>query len=155
MVGAQGDFWSTLFTARGRSNRGRFWTVVALCAAAYIVAGGLVAALGENPFTVVIAAATIIVAITVGWFNIAKRLHDMGRSGWWILLLIGLYMPVGALAEPWSPDGLQALGILLELILTIATMGLFGGIPGQKATNRFGDPPGQPPVANGAVNEAA
>jgi uncharacterized membrane protein YhaH (DUF805 family) len=141
-----GDFWKTLFSAQGRSNRGRFWTVVALCWAMYVVVGSLFAVMGDTPFTMLVAMAFVIAPIPVGTFNMIKRLHDLGRSGWWILLLIGLYLPIAAMAEPWSPDGLRVLGYLLEAAFSLATLVALGSIPGEKTSNRFGEPPGRPPV---------
>jgi uncharacterized membrane protein YhaH (DUF805 family) len=63
-----------------------------------------------------------------------RRLHDTGRSGWWLLML---YIPyIGWLAsEGNGPAELLTLGGVL--VGAVALMVLFG-LPGDKDDNRFG-----------------
>ncbi len=96
--------WATLplkkfMQFEGRSRRKEYWSFALLMLAAYIVAGivdgilgmgGLIGGL-YGPLTLLAALFFVIPSFTVG----IRRLHDTGRSGWW--LLIGLVPFVGAL----------------------------------------------------------
>lgn len=75
----------------------------------------------------------------------ASRLHDFGRSGWWQLILYGLQISIGlALAIPaQSADVALGAVVLIQLLFTI----VLGVIPGNRADNRFGPPPGAPTPA--------
>ena len=96
--------WATLPLKKyaqfsGRSRRKEYWSYVLLYIAIYIVAGILdgVVGLGTmiiglyGPLTLLAALALFVPSLAVG----ARRLHDTGRSGWW--LLIGLIPLIGAL----------------------------------------------------------
>lgn len=96
--------WATLalkkfMEFRGRSRRKEYWFFALLMIATYIVAGlvdgilgmgGLIGGL-YGPLTLLAALFFVIPSFAVG----IRRLHDTGRSGWW--LLIGLVPLIGAL----------------------------------------------------------
>lgn len=93
------DWTTLLFSFDGRINRGKYWlaillyTVVwiAFIAAAVMWLGGFDT---DRLFSMVGAVillwlAGIILVIAATWSGIAtgiKRLHDRGKSGWWILV---------------------------------------------------------------------
>ena len=143
MAQGSGDFWRSLFTARGRISRGRFWTVTALCWIAQIMGGAVAAASGDSPFATVLAGVIVLAAFPINLFATIKRLHDMGRSGWWTLAAMVAFLPVAAMAEPWSPPAIMALGVVLELVVGLGFILILGCIPGQPIANRFGPPPGR------------
>ena len=73
----------------------------------------------------------------------ARRLHDIGRSGWWQAAVLAGQIALGIVLIAglhWSPQA--ALGPLVLVQLAFA-VGL-GAIPGDPAANRFGAPPGAP-----------
>ncbi|MDD9884825.1 MAG: DUF805 domain-containing protein [Gammaproteobacteria bacterium] len=77
----------------------------------------------------------------------ARRLHDIGRSGWWLLLWAPSYfwMLLDLLAEPSDReilDILAAIGLLFAI--PIIVMACFRTWP---ETNRYGDP-AQPKQGN-------
>ncbi|THD79820.1 MAG: DUF805 domain-containing protein [Phenylobacterium sp.] len=144
MALSSGEFWKSLLTSRGRSNRGRFWTVIALGWGAQITGGAVASASGYTPFAPLLAAVIILAMMPISLFNAIKRLHDMGRSGWWLLASFIVFLPLAAMAELWSPPGMMALGIVLELVVAFGFLLILGCVPGQASANRFGAPPGQP-----------
>lgn len=74
-------------------------------------------------------------------FVCVPRLHDIGRSGWWVLLGVGLEVAaiaVGLLAFPpeQSPEVMGA-----TVLVIFALLAWLGAIPGDREANRFGDRP--------------
>jgi uncharacterized membrane protein YhaH (DUF805 family) len=68
------------------------------------------------------------------------RLHDVGRTGWWLLpLFLGELV---AVAIGWSGgvDGILVAGGLYVLFCLVLLV-VLGLIPGEGATNRWGEPP--------------
>lgn len=103
-------------TFEGRARRSEYWWWVLFLVIVYAVTVALDAALGSAAFTAVAALALFLPTLAVG----ARRLHDVGMSGWWLLLDL---VPFGAL-------------VLLVFALQDSRPG----------TNRFGPSPKDPPA---------
>lgn len=107
----------------GRSNRAEYWLFVLTYAIAFCVAlaidflvfGDLTQSAGMGPFSGIVILASVVPSIAVG----VRRLHDLDRTGFW--LLISFVPFIGALA--------------------MLVVGLWPGTPGP---NRFGPPEGAP-----------
>jgi uncharacterized membrane protein YhaH (DUF805 family) len=72
------------------------------------------------------------------------RLHDLGKSGWWVLIPLGIELVaiVVAIAVSSTEDaGIVFGAVFLAVSGFIVVLGL---IPGQPHANRFGDPPRSP-----------
>jgi uncharacterized membrane protein YhaH (DUF805 family) len=95
---------------QGRSSRGAYWWWVLFCILIDVVLTLLVRASGASLSFLfgVWGLAIILPSIALGF----RRLHDIGRSAWWLLI------------------GITGIGVLL-LIWWFCQ-------PGQRATNRFG-----------------
>jgi len=68
------------FTGRARRSEYWFWTLAVVIGA--IVAIIIDSIIGINLFYIVFALAVLVPGIAVG----VRRLHDISKSGWWILL---------------------------------------------------------------------
>jgi uncharacterized membrane protein YhaH (DUF805 family) len=69
------------------------------------------------------------------------RLHDIGRSGWWVLASLGLTFGAAALCLAFIPAediGLALGAVVLGLLALLAWLGV---VPGQADENRFGPRP--------------
>ena len=75
----------------------------------------------------------VVVAATIALWPIcaiyAKRLHDLNISGWWLLALPAITMIENvARLDEWN-------------VLALAAVAVFGLLPGNPGSNRFGDDP--------------
>ena len=81
----------------GRLRRNRFWpTYIALCVIS-IVLGLLVSLAGDSSIAPVLAALVVLASLyltLVGLGLCIRRLHDTGRSGWWLLIALVPYIGV-------------------------------------------------------------
>jgi uncharacterized membrane protein YhaH (DUF805 family) len=113
------------FSFYGRTSRGGWWliNVVIVPVIIFVAFGGLIAIQGMDKklgnLGVVVILVTGLVVFLLGISSIVRRYHDLGKSGWWIL--IGLIPGIGWIWE------------LIEC----------GFISGDKGENRFGPAPGQ------------
>jgi uncharacterized membrane protein YhaH (DUF805 family) len=83
-------------TFTGRARRSEYWwfvlfyVIVAVLATAIDAVAGLPQTAGSGPVALVAALALLLPNLAVT----ARRLHDTGRSGWWMLLSL---IPLGGL----------------------------------------------------------
>ena len=95
------------------------------------------------------AAALVIVSfalyMSILWmFLTAKRLHDFGRTGWWILGFIVFQNVARNLARA-APQGLTLdICCWLETALELGILVLVACWPGNRERNRYGFPPEYP-----------
>ena len=74
---------------RGRATRPEFWWFMLFCALATTVVGILFGERASGAATLLL----LLPALAVT----ARRLHDVGRSGWWQLLILPIFMGIGLL----------------------------------------------------------
>lgn len=82
-----------------------------------------------------------------------RRLHDTGRSGWWVMIyfgpwLLGVLLSIANAANP--SQGVVAMSMLLSLVQLIAIIVLivFWCLPGTQGPNQYGPDPMGGSVAN-------
>ncbi len=84
-------FFTNYVKFDGRSNRGEYWWAFLGIIIVSIVLSIIDAMLGIQLLGIIFSLATLVPGIALG----IRRLHDIDKSGWW--LLIGLIPLVGAL----------------------------------------------------------
>lgn len=75
----------------GRADRRQYWMFVLIYIIIYVILSIIDSALGTFLLGLIFSLALLIPSLSIG----ARRLHDTGRSGWW--LLIGLIPLLGAI----------------------------------------------------------
>ena len=113
---------------RGRMNRATYWSILGGMVV-FVIA---VAAFGVRPPRI---AEGLLIFLCV------PRLHDLGRSGWWVLIPLGVEVAaLLAVFSAFSTDDAPLIfgGIFLVIAVVVVVLGL---IPGQPHANRFGEPP--------------
>jgi uncharacterized membrane protein YhaH (DUF805 family) len=138
--------WKGLFSGAGRVDRTTFWTVQFLLAifdACLRATATLLPAIPVLVLALLLLAASWVVEV----FNLAKRLHDLGRSGRWMLAPMAVTLLVTGLGAAkfgrasegaFASEGLGLLALLAFLLI----VGLLRGAP---AANRFGETPKRMP----------
>ena len=82
------DAWKNYFTFTGRSRRKAYWMFVLFNIIAIVLANvidnvlGLAGAEGYGPISAIYGLAVFIPGLALA----IRRLHDTGRTGWWMLL---------------------------------------------------------------------
>ncbi|MEL6979614.1 MAG: DUF805 domain-containing protein, partial [Pseudomonadota bacterium] len=140
----------------GRARRPEYWWFVLFTLLTYLVTIGidvfLLAPLGL-PFVLTILAAIVLFlpGLSVGW----RRLHDVGRTGWWLLIpsiaslivsLIGIAVQNSGAIEAGLYISLAASAI--SLILSIVLL-VFLVSRSQSGPNKYGPEPGHEVVVDG------
>jgi uncharacterized membrane protein YhaH (DUF805 family) len=111
-----------------RMNRATYWFALAFCLVVYAI---LNAASSET----VAMSEVVLVLLSV------PRLHDLGRSGWWAAIPIGVEFAAVILAFVLLPfETMSVVAGIITLTIAIFLIAL-GMLPGQPQANRFGDPP--------------
>jgi uncharacterized membrane protein YhaH (DUF805 family) len=114
------DGFGKYVTFSGRSSRSAYWYWVLFAFIVAVVATLVDLAIGSRIVSVITSLALLLPGLAVGF----RRLHDVGRSAWWIL--IGLVPLIGAI-------------VLLVFMLQPS-----------EGPNRFGDRPDTQPGASTA-----
>lgn len=92
-----------------------------------------------------------IVAILVFAAAVVRRLHDLGKSGWWgtvpailfIVSSVSMAQMFGSDLQDFDLQSFIGVWLLTMLyILSLSILGLACAFRGQAETNRFGPPPG-------------
>lgn len=116
----------------GRGRRREYW----LWVAPIILLSWVLGAAGLEPLGTLVTVPVL--------FAFIRRLHDLGRSGWWAPVInIGCNVVFVASAAFGGEAGGGVVGSLAYLGAIV----ILGILPGEKGRNRYGPQPGQPDAA--------
>jgi uncharacterized membrane protein YhaH (DUF805 family) len=140
--------WKSLFSGNGRIDRTTFWTVQLLLALFGACMKATATLFPSEPMLAMLLL-LLIASWVVGIFNLTKRLHDLSRSGWWMLVPMAIAVLVVGVAVTkfgrGSDGAIASEGLaLLAPLAFFVTTGVLKGSPGP---NRFGEPPKTLPSA--------
>lgn len=109
----------------GRSSRREYWLYMALLTAVSFL-------LSHAPPIMNFAFSVVMLLVQV------RRVHDLGRSGWWAAAaLVAPIPPSITLFYLAGEDVALAVGLVIGVVLIT----LIGALPGEPGVNRFGPPP--------------
>ena len=142
------DLFEFLFNATGRINRAKYWrSLIVFGVAGLLVAVILFTAAGiAAPAFVVMLVVVLIPWLIWGFVIHTERLHDRGKSAWWLLVFYGLPALLGPVARTASFPGVP--GATLHYILALPGFALsiwgfveIGCLPGTGGSNSYGPDP--------------
>jgi len=108
------------FSFRGRASRSEYWFFALFNLLATLTAVGIDIAIGDSPRRISALLIVFIVLLVPGFAVSVRRLHDINRSGWWLLI-----------------SQVPLIGPVILIIWAIR--------PGNAGPNRFGPDPLRPP----------
>ena len=117
-------------TFDGRASRSEYWWFVLVFVPAFVV----------TDFVREIAWLIVTLAFILPYAAVSfRRLHDVGRSGWWFWMPVA----VGTFGDilVWRYGGVVALTSLLLALASSVIMVYWLVLPGEAEANRFGKPP--------------
>ena len=129
-------FWDTFqnryWKFSGRANRTEFWTFFL----GGLFVSSILNVLASQPFigffAALASAAWWIVTLVPTWTVAFRRLHDAGRSGWWIF-------PISLFFSFFTFVALGPVCFITGVLFVIVL--IFCALPGERKANRWGEPP--------------
>jgi uncharacterized membrane protein YhaH (DUF805 family) len=153
--------WTTFFFRfSGRFNRAKFWLasliytiVIIALVAAFIIALGdfdtdrIGEMVGTSLLFIALGGVVFLVLVWSSFATAIKRLHDRGKTGWWMLLFWVLPSILGIAADSMAGIGSFVLNAA-SVALSIWGFVEVGCLRGTQGPNEYGpDPLGAPAVA--------
>jgi len=135
-----------LFSFRGRLNRKRYWmTVIVTMAVIILLLLLALVMMREQRFefaalTVVILLLLYIPLIWIGLAIGAKRLHDRGKSAWWLLVFYVLPGILSSLGNQMDDLGFLILHVV-SFAITVWAFVELGCLRGTLGPNQYGPDP--------------
>src|SRR5205085_5460436 len=122
------DLGNLLFGFSGRINRAKWWLALLV----YFIVGIVIAIigllLGQNSIAAQAVPIIVNIAITVSAIAVGiKRLHDLDRTGWWMLLFLlvpGICIAVGMLMLAMGVMGQSGGTSAASIVLMLAGLGV-------------------------------
>ncbi|HUG63153.1 MAG TPA: DUF805 domain-containing protein [Methylomirabilota bacterium] len=136
-------FLAAVFGFRGRAPRAVYWFATICCGLGFFAFLAVGLDVPEDFILPVLAAAFLL----LGWPALAiivRRLHDRGKSAWWLLPYVAL--PIGLDVVTDYTEAGEIPARIGDLLILIATFEL-GVIPGTPGPNRYGPDPLRDPYA--------
>jgi uncharacterized membrane protein YhaH (DUF805 family) len=146
------DWGNFLFSFNGRLNRAKYWLWVLIYVVVAIVVGVIVYAIDAPMITGILNFAVGIALLVSGLAIATKRLHDRGKSAWWLLVFylvpgvligVGVGLSLGS-ALSGGDSGLGIMGYVLSLAGLAIVIWAFielGCLRGTVGPNQYGPDP--------------
>lgn len=141
------DRIALFFSFRGRVGRQEYWLTVIGNGVVLFAAGTVVATVGG--FGLLVAVPLCGLVIWAALAMLVRRLHDRGRSGWWLLPMVVPVFVLNFLGEAASVSDEEA-GLFFKALTLPFSLWSFidlGCLPGRPEPNRFGPPLARPAAA--------
>jgi len=127
----------------GRSRRKEYWMFTLFLIIVGVVVGMIEAATGMaqmiggvyGPLSAILGLATLVPSLAVS----VRRLHDTGRSGWWLLAVVAAYAVMGV-GLAMASTAIIMVGTVIVLVAAI-TLFVFMVLNGTPGANQYGPDP--------------
>ena len=146
---------------RGRAQRSEFWWFFLFSVVSSAIVG-FVPVIGQL-YSLVLVIPSLAVS--------ARRLHDIGRSAWWLLLHLVSFLALAAglvalvvIAFAYESSNAEDVVVIVSVIAIVSFLIALGCLivllvffahPGAVGANRYGPDPLHPDLGEGSVGEAA
>ena len=143
-----------LFSPKGRRSRSKAWGVGLFLIAVFIVSIVIDNVVLERKAGPLCFSIVFLLSAFIGTTNLIKRLHDINRSGYWILALYGcglLFALLNALINPSSrpasqpPSNFKSIPLIFDLLWIIGH-GYILTKSGTVGPNQYGPDPTEKPI---------
>jgi uncharacterized membrane protein YhaH (DUF805 family) len=128
-------YFQLFFGFSGRINRAKYWPAVIVYIVATALVLGIEFALSIRHAFLYLALFVCIPVAVSGMAVSIKRLHDLDKSGWWLLVFYGLPGVLSGLAQSIGPYFMFELASAAVMIWGIVELGFLSGTFG---ANRYG-----------------
>lgn len=131
---------------QGRCARLEFWYYVLAYVVCYIILAIIQGIIGTSILTGLFSLALLLPGLGIS----VRRLHDIDRSGWWLLIGVVPAFVGGILSLLAFMSGSVGFGFALMGIIWLACLAAFALLiywyaqPGTAGANQFGPPPAAP-----------
>ena len=150
------DFGNLLFSFEGRINRAKFWLAVLIYVVLSVVVGVIAFAIPSETLGTLLNALVSLFTFVSGIFVAIKRLHDRGKTGWWLLLfyiapsvllvLGGIFWLVAAAGDVAGMGSVGTLFLVAGVAISIWAFVELGCLRGTIGPNQYGPDPLEPQV---------
>ena len=139
------DWQWLFFSFQGRINRAKYWLTTLIFFIAGLIMAAVGFALGPSMMSQIIGWAFELVLLISSLAVVTKRLHDRGRSAWWLLLFYLLPGMLGGIGfgvfyATGTTAVLAVLGVIAGAIAIWAFVEV-GCLRGTVGPNRYGGDP--------------
>jgi uncharacterized membrane protein YhaH (DUF805 family) len=141
------DLFEFMFGSSGRINRAQYWRSLVICSIAALLGAVIVltgAGLGAPLF--LMAAIVFIPWMLWGFAISTERLHDRGKSAWWLLLFYLLPAGLSHFAKALGFAGTAGTILYTVVALAAFTLAMWGFVEigflrGVAGSNKYGPDP--------------
>jgi uncharacterized membrane protein YhaH (DUF805 family) len=142
------ELFEFLFGAGGRINRAKYWrSLLVFIGAGLLVGVILLTAAGlAAPLCILMLVVVFIPWLLWGFAFHTERLHDRGKSAWWLLMFYAVPGVLGHLAKGAWHAGAAGIGLHYILVLAAFALSIWGFVEigclrGSAEPNRYGPNP--------------
>jgi len=131
---------------QGRSGRREFWYYVLAYVVSYVILAIVQGIIGTEILTGLFSLALLLPGLGIS----VRRLHDVDKSGWWILIGLVPIVAGGALSAMAFLSGSVGFGFVLMGLIWLACLAALALLvywfaqPGTPGDNQYGPPPATP-----------
>jgi uncharacterized membrane protein YhaH (DUF805 family) len=135
------DWTHYLFSFKGRINRAKYWLFLVVTIVVLLVASVVGGAAASVPGAVIAAIFASIILIYPSFAVAVKRLHDRGKSAWWLLVFYVLPALLSGVSEATASESAAMVLSVASVAISIWAIIELGFLRGTSGPNEYGPDP--------------